>query len=154
VSWQDVQAFIESLSRRDPAYDYRLPTEAEWEYAARAGTEGNRPISEHELPEHAWFIANSGDNPHPVATRKPNAWGLYDMLGNAWEWTADWYAPQTYGQADRVDPTGPEDGRSRVRRGGSYHCPLWQTRPGYRQANTPETRYSVLGFRLVAEPVQ
>lgn len=76
------------------------------------------------------------------------------MLGNAWEWTADWYAAETYSEADRIDPTGAEDGRSRVRRGGSYHCTLGQTRPGYRQANTPETRYSVLGFRLVAEPVR
>lgn len=154
VSWLDARVFIDKLSQKDPVYDYRLPTEAEWEYAARAATRGIRPVSETELIEHAWFIENSGDHPHPVATRRPNAWGLYDMLGNAWEWTADWYGRDTYQQGERIDPTGSTSGRSRVRRGGSYHCPRWQTRPGYRQANVPDTRYSVLGFRLVAEPAE
>ena len=151
VSWHMAQRFTEELSKLDPDYDYRLPTEAEWEYAARAVSSGLRPMPGNELPEHAWFIASSGDHLHPVATRRPNAFGVYDMLGNTWEWVADWYAPDSYGDGEmRIDPTGPADGRSRVRRGGSYHCPLFQTRPGYRSANTPDTRYSVIGFRVVA----
>jgi formylglycine-generating enzyme required for sulfatase activity len=155
VSWYMAQRFTEELGKLDPDYKYRLPTEAEWEYAARAGSTGLRPVPGDELPQHAWFILNSGDHPHPVATRQANAFGLHDMLGNAWEWVADWYAPDSYGDGGtRLDPAGPADGRSRVRRGGSYHCPLHQTRPGYRAANAPGTRYSVIGFRVVAIPSQ
>ena len=151
VSWNMARRFAEELGKLDPEHDYRLPTEAEWEYAARAGASGLRPMPGDELPEHAWFIVNSGDQPHPVATRRANAFGVYDLLGNAWEWVADWYAPDSYGDGGmRLDPTGPADGRSRVRRGGSYHCPLFQTRPGYRSANSPDTRYSVIGFRVIA----
>jgi sulfatase modifying factor 1 len=152
VTWEGVQAFIEALEARDPAHRYRLPSEAQWEYAARAGREGLRPFPIDELPAHAWYIDNSGDVPHPVATRQANPWGLHDMLGNVWEWTADWYAPDTYGGRRQVDPQGPRDGIRRVRRGGSYHCPVHLTRPGYRAADRPDQAYSVLGFRLVAEP--
>ncbi len=153
VSWHMAQRFTEELGKLDPDYDYRLPTEAEWEYAARAGSSGLRPMTSDELPEHAWYIVNSGDEPNPVATRQANAFGLHDMFGNAWEWVADWYASDSYGDgAARIDPKGPDSGRFRVRRGGSYHCPLFQTRPGYRAANAPDTRYSVIGLRVVAIP--
>ncbi len=152
VSWQDVDRFILKLHERDPKTRYRLPTEAEWEYAARAGTQGLRPMTVKELPDYAWYIANSGDFPHPVATRKPNPWGLYDMLGNVWEWTQDWYTPNTYAESSTVNPQGPSDGGKRVRRGGSYHCPQHMVRPGYRGADTPEAVYSVIGFRLIATP--
>lgn len=154
VSWDEIADFIRALEARDPGTRYRLPTEAEWEYAARAGTQGLRPMHSAMLAEYAWYIANSDDVPHPVATRKPNPWGLYDMLGNVWEWTQDWYAPDAYAYAPAMNPTGPETGAKRVRRGGSYHCPLYMVRPGYRAADTPDTAYSVTGFRLVAMPTQ
>jgi formylglycine-generating enzyme required for sulfatase activity len=86
-----------------------------------------------------------------VASREPNAFGLHDMLGNAWEWVNDRYHPDTYTKAKRTDPKGPAQGASRVRRGGSYHCPLYQTRPAYRSANSPDTAYSVISFRVLAE---
>jgi len=151
VSWFMAQRFTEELGKMDPEYNYRLPTEAEWEYAARAGSKTMRPWPLDDLEEHAWFINNSGDEQQPVGTRKPNAFGLYDMIGNVWEWTADWYAADTYKTGQRFDPQGPDTGRVRTRRGGSYHCPLHMTRVGLRSADEPGQRYSVLGFRVVAE---
>ncbi|MDT8388089.1 MAG: formylglycine-generating enzyme family protein [Thiogranum sp.] len=152
VSWHDAQRFIQRLQVRDPKTRYRLPTEAEWEYAARAGTQGLRPMTVQALPEQAWYIRNSGDVPHPVAGRAASSWGLYDMLGNVWEWTQDRYAPDYYARAADTDPQGPATGDKRVRRGGSYHCPLHMVRPGYRSADDPDAAYSVIGFRLVAVP--
>jgi sulfatase modifying factor 1 len=152
ASWYMAERFVEELNKLDSRYHYRLPTEAEWEYAARAGSKGLRPVPVEELEEHAWFINNSGDKPHPVASREPNAFDLYDMLGNVWEWVADWYARDTYATSMVADPAGPADGFAKVRRGGSYHCPVHLLRPGYRAANKPGIAYSVQGFRLVAEP--
>ena len=152
ASWYMAARFVEELNKLDSRYHYRLPTEAEWEYAARAGSKGLRPVPVEELEEHAWFINNSGDKPHPVATRSPNAFGLYDMLGNVWEWVDDWYVRDAYAASSSTDPAGPTDGFAKVRRGGSYHCPVHLLRPAYRAANKPGTAYSVQGFRLVAEP--
>jgi sulfatase modifying factor 1 len=152
ISWDMAKRFTEELSKMDTKFNYRLPTEAEWEYAARGGTKALRPMPIAQLVDYAWHFQNSDDVPHPVASLNANAFGVHDMLGNAWEWVADWYAPDTYTKATRSDPIGPKNGQSRVRRGGSYHCPLFQTRPSYRSANTPDTAYSVIGFRVVAEP--
>lgn len=150
ISWYRAQDFIEALNGSASRFSYRLPTEAEWEYAARAGSEGLRPFSLDQLEDYAWYIENSGDLPHPVASRKSNAWGVYDMFGNAWEWVADWYSSDLYQRGAVVSLTGPREGRSKVRRGGSYHCPQHLLRSAYRAADDPRKAYSVLGFRLVA----
>jgi len=150
ISWYMAKRFAEELSKMDTKYNYRLPTEAEWEYAARAGNNQLRPVPIEQLNDYAWHFQNSGDIPHPVASLKANAFGVHDMLGNVWEWVADWYAADTYIKNITTDPVGPEKGLSRVRRGGSYHCPLFQTRPNYRSANRPDTNYPVIGFRVVA----
>lgn len=152
VSWFMARAFVRELSKMDSKYKYRLPGEAEWEYVAKAGSPRLRPVTLAELEDYAWFIDNSGDIPHPVATRQANAFGVHDMLGNVWEWVEDWYGARTYTADARIDPEGPQQGRSRVRRGGSYHCPLYMVRPGYRSANPPGTNYDVFGLRVIAEP--
>ncbi|MFN3749930.1 MAG: formylglycine-generating enzyme family protein [Thiobacillus sp.] len=151
VSWHDAQRFVAALNQREKTTRHRLPTEAEWEYAARAGSHGNRPFPDGELAAHAWFLGNSGDMPHPVGRLPANAWGLADMLGNAWEWVADRYQPDYYAQSPADDPPGPATGERRVRRGGSYHCVPHLVRVNYRAADTPDTRYSVTGFRVLRE---
>lgn len=148
ISWNQAIEFINTLQTKEPQRAYRLPTEAEWEYAAREGQSGLRPFDDEALTSHAWFIENSGDVLQAVAQLKPNAWGLYDMLGNAWEWTNDYYAKNTYQRDNAVDPTGPVSGNKRVRRGGSFHCQQFMVRPAYRAADPQDTRYSVLGFRV------
>jgi len=151
VSWFMVERFVEEINKLDTQFHYRLPSEAEWEYVAKAGSENLRPVSMDELEDHAWFINNSGDVPHVVASRKANAFGVYDMLGNVWEWVDDWYSPDAYQKNRRSNPVGPQKGLSKVRRGGSFHCPVHLIRPGYRAANKPGVAYEVTGFRLIAE---
>ena len=107
VSKNDVHDFLAKLSEKHDGYLYRLPTEAEWEYAARAGSAGE-PAS---LDEYAWYGANSGDTTHPVGQKKPNAWGLYDMLGNVREWVEDNYVRNYYANSPAADPTGPAAGQ-------------------------------------------
>lgn len=149
TSWNMAQQFIKQLSKLDRRYGYRLPSEAEWEYAARAGSNEIRPMSVEELDDYAWSLKNSGDVPHPVATRKANAFDLFDMFGNAWEWVNDRHG--AYPIESLTDPVGPNKGVHAIRRGGSFHCPLFQVRPAFRSPDpSPDTKYTVTGFRIVA----
>lgn len=149
VSWIDTQAFIQKLNSHEKMDRYRLPTEAEWEYAARAGSNtaycfGNDPGL---LSEYAWYDKNSEGKTHPVGRMKPNAWGLYDMHGNVFEWVKDWY--RDYPFSSVTDPEGPRSGSCGVNRGGSWGSAARHCRSANRDYNGPDDHYSVLGFRLV-----
>ena len=146
VSWEDVQEFIRRLNELESGrgYEYRLPTEAEWEYAARAGTTGARYG---ELGEIAWYDANSGGSTQPVGQKGANGWGLHDMLGNVWEWVGDWYGEYPSGAV--TDPRGPSMGSRRVGRGGSWHSSARNVRAAFRYYSSPGYRYNArIGFRL------
>ena len=147
VSWNDVQDFLKKVNRIAGKSDGRkmvLPTEAQWEYAARAGEDG--PYSGGAIGEVAWYDANSDGRTHPVGTKNPNAWGLHDMHGNVWEWCADWYDA---GLPGGTDPSGPSSGTLRVLRGGSWlSFGAGSCRAADRYGNAPgEADYS-FGFRL------
>ena len=176
VSWEDAQRFIEALNRQAGTGRYRLPTEAEWEYAARAGTQtalytGELTIRGKKdapaLDSITWYGGNSGVSyaggydcsewaekqyaaswcgPHPIGQKQPNAFGLYDMLGNVWEWVADWYGEYPSGLV--TDPRGPSTGAFRVGRGGSWRNAARYCRVANRVYGTPGFRRPNLGFRL------
>jgi len=152
VSWDAVQEFIAELNQSQDQYRFRLPTEAEWEYAARAGTRGLRPFAYEQMGDYAWYRGN-GDKPMPVASRKPNAWGLYDMIGNLWEWVEDSYDPNYYQYSPAVDPPGPAPDRWKIMRGGSYHCTPERVRVAIRGSWVQDRSLSILGFRLAADRV-
>ena len=143
VSWEDAQAFIGRLNARGEGTRYRLPTEAEWEYAARAGTSGDRYGN---LDAIAWHDGNSGDRTHPVGQKAPNAFGLHDMLGNVFEWVQDWYGG--YPGGSLTDPRGPASGSRRVLRGGGWPGGARFCRASNRSVSTPGSRL-YLGFRLL-----
>ncbi len=146
VSWDDAQAFISALNARNDGYVYRLPTEAEWEYACRAGTTGDYGGTGN-LHEMGWYDGNSNRQTHPVGQKKPNAWGIYDMHGNVWEWVQDWY--KGYSGEVETDPQGASTGSSRVYRGGGWLCPAARCRSALRLDFSPGGRGGHLGFRLV-----
>jgi len=150
VSWNDVQGFLQRLNGRNDGFRYRLPTEAEWEYAARAGTT-DKYGGWSPLGDVAWYGDNSRNQPHPVGEKRPNAWGLYDMLGNVWEWCQDWYAGYSSGTAD--NPTGPASGSFRILRGGSWSVGARYERVSDRVRDGPGVRYNNFGFRCVREPI-
>ena len=150
VSWKDATAFCQKLSEKHTA-QVQLPTEAQWEYACRAGTRtrfysGNL---ETDLDAVAWYAANSKNMTHPVGQKKANAFGLYDMLGNVWQWSADYFDEEYYSVASKVDPAGPKEGAYRVLRGGSWYDLPWNCRSAYRNLSSPVNRLSVNGFRVV-----
>jgi len=144
VTWQEARDFCKRLGRMDGG-TYRLPTEAEWEYACQCGR--SKPVM--VTAPTGWFKNNSRTTAQPVLRKKPNAWNLYDMLGNVWEWCQDWYgaAPQ---EAQR-DPSGPSRGRRRVARGGAWDCPHERCTSTFRTAFSPMTRLGTIGFRIVRE---
>ena len=144
VSWDDTQEFIRNLNAAVGEERYRLPTGAEWEYAARAGAMGDRYGN---LDAIAWYEDNSGDRTHPVGQKAPNAWGLYDMLGNVWEWVGDWKGPYPGGEV--TDPQGPASGSLRVFRGGSWDDYAGYCRASDRNYGSPGDRGNILGFRLL-----
>jgi formylglycine-generating enzyme required for sulfatase activity len=147
VSYEDAQEFIRKLNALDPGKSYRLPTEAEWEYACRAGTTEGRYG---DIDAIAWWIKNSDNQTHAVGQKQPNAWGLYDMLGNVWELCADWKGPYRVGPAGgpRIDPTGPPSGNYRVSRGGSWFDAAPAVSMTFRSSPEPTYRGNSLGFRL------
>ena len=149
VSWKDTQAFINRMNTLTSEKGYRLPSEAEWEYAARAGN-GQSGASDLDLA--AWHQGNSGDTPHPVGFKEPNAWGLHDMLGNVWEWCQDSYQAYPGGTADNTRSSG--SGISFVRRGCSWSSDRAFCRPACRSRHAPENRFSSLGLRLFYSPGQ
>ncbi|MEZ0370967.1 MAG: formylglycine-generating enzyme family protein [Candidatus Sericytochromatia bacterium] len=152
VSWNDVMTrFIPRLNEMGMG-SYRLPTEAEWEYAARAGSWQAYYQREDasQLDTYAWYTNNSRFQTHAVGTKASNAWGLYDMHGNIWEWCSDWYNGP-YSKEPQTDPSGPQRGLGRVMRGGSWFCNAAACRLATRGYMPPETRIRLIGFRLVRE---
>lgn len=152
VSWQDAQRFIEQLNRTHEA-TFRLPTEAEWEYAARAGTSTRFYWGADEdatsIRDHAWAHSYAEGTSHPVGQKKPNPWGLYDMSGNVWEWTQDWYGP--YPDTAQVDPMGPDQGKNKVYRGGSWFNAPSTLRSANRHRHPTDEPFTNAGVRLVRE---
>jgi formylglycine-generating enzyme required for sulfatase activity len=150
VSWDEAAEFCRRLSERT-GRTVRLPTEAEWEYACRAGSTAAFCFGDYEsgLGEYAWYASNSDSSSHPVGQKRANAWGLYDMHGNVEEWCADWYGP--YGAGSAVDPCGPDSGKFRVLRGGAWDDSPRQCRSAYRDWLTPDFRLDGLGFRVVVD---
>jgi formylglycine-generating enzyme required for sulfatase activity len=147
VSYRDVQAFLLALNR-ESGLDYRLPTEAEWEKCCRGGNPSPQygPIN-----EIAWNVENSGGKAHPIGTKRPNGFGLYDMLGNAWEWCSDWYGSDYYGTSPLLNPTGPSQGKRRVCRGGGFLHGGGYLRSAHRNSQEPAKSKPYYGFRLVLD---
>lgn len=152
VCWDDAVEFCNELSKLPQehlaGHVYRLPTEAEWEYACRAGSTTKFAFGDDEtqLSDYAWYEGNSGGRERPVALKKPNAWGLFDMHGNVWEWCSDWYGPYT--AAPTTYPQGPTSGSDRVYRGGSWGNGPAFCRSAFRMGGPPWIGGFNLGFRV------
>ena len=148
VSWNDIQKFIKKLNAQT-GKKFRLPTEAEWEYAARGGNQskGYKYSGSNNISEVAWYDGNSRSKTHPVGQKAPNELGIYDMSGNVWEWCQDWYG--SYSSSSQANPTGPSSGSIRVLRGGSWYNGARNCRVSSRCYSRPDYRYDHYGFRLV-----
>jgi formylglycine-generating enzyme required for sulfatase activity len=154
VTWEDASNFCRRLSEKT-GKAVRLPTEAEWEYACRAGSKTRFSFGDSDsiLGDYAWYGSNSGGMTHPVSQKKPNPWGLYDMHGNVWEWCADWRGP--YSSEASTDPQGAGSGGTRVLRGGAWHdLEAGSFRCAFRDCcySSPSYRYDDLGFRCAMTP--
>jgi sulfatase modifying factor 1 len=153
VSWSDVQDFVLRLNSSSGGRAYRLPTEAEWEYAARSGGKSEKyPGSNDDVDNVAWHNDNAGEISQPVGTRDPNGLGIYDMGGSVWEWTNDWYDSDYYSRSPRNNPSGPSSGIDRAVRGGCRTGEEYNMRTARRNGYTPDTRRPSLGFRLLKTP--
>jgi formylglycine-generating enzyme required for sulfatase activity len=153
VSYEEVQQFIMALNRNTYTDAYRLPSEAEWEYAARANSSTLHHFGDDadHLKQHAWYVRNSGNRPHSVGQLQPNPYGLYDMYGNVWEWCVDRYDARYYANSSTDNPRGSFSGSDRIARGGSWAYEAQYCRSGYRFHHPPYFRSADLGFRLVRE---
>ncbi|MGH8058836.1 MAG: SUMF1/EgtB/PvdO family nonheme iron enzyme [Candidatus Entotheonellia bacterium] len=149
VTWMDVQEFIRKLNATERGNRYRLPTEAEWEYAARAASTSAYSFGDdpRQLGAYAWYSENAGGKTHPIGQKQPNAWGLHDMHGNVWEWVQDWYG--AYAAESVPDPQGPASGSLRGYRGGSVGNVASDCRSARRGYNAPGYRHVYLGVRLL-----
>jgi formylglycine-generating enzyme required for sulfatase activity len=149
ISWNIIKVFIRKLNQKEGVDKYRLPTEAEWEYSCRAGSTGRYCFgdSEKQLSQYAWYGGAWGT--HPVGQLKSNAWGLYDMHGNVWEWVQDW--EKSYSEKPMTDPKGPSSGDYRIYRGGGWSAKAEACCSARRFMNTPD-RQGCFGFRLVLTP--
>jgi formylglycine-generating enzyme required for sulfatase activity len=147
VSYRDIRSFLQALQKAS-GLGFRLPTEAEWEKCCRGGS--LEPLYG-PLDEIAWHAENSGGRIHPVGTKRPNGFGLFDMLGNVWEWCSDWYGSAYYESAPYKDPTGPDRGKRRVCRGGGYLHSGNYLRSAHRNDQDPAKSKPFLGFRLVLD---
>lgn len=153
ISWDDIQGFFTKLNKIT-GKNYRLPTEAEWEYASR---ERGKKIkwsgisNKSDITDYAWYVSNSDSRTHPVGMKKPNAIGLYDMSGNVWEWVSDWDGKAYYRKSPRDNPGGPSRGKYRVMRGGSWNDRPKNIRTTYRSLNKQGGRGYVIGFRLALQ---
>jgi formylglycine-generating enzyme required for sulfatase activity len=163
VSWGDANQYCTLLTQREwqagrltNSYAYRLPTEAEWEYVARAGRTNRFSFGDDLdftlIGQYAWTAENSGDDTHPTGRKTANAWGLYDLSGNVAEWCLDWF--NLYTSDNKIDPTGPANGSDRVYRGGSWADPAANSRAAARGGLNPNTRLSSFGFRVVLAPTR
>ena len=158
VSWNDAMEFCKKLNDLGLApagYQFSLPSEAQWEYAARGGNKrrGYEYSGSNDIKEVAWYDGNSGSQTHPVREKQPNELGLYDMSGNVWEWCFDWYGGD-YGGGAVIDPQGPQNGSYRVVRGGSWCSNASGCRVASRGGNFPSRRDYFYGFRLALVPIQ
>ncbi|MDR1863990.1 MAG: SUMF1/EgtB/PvdO family nonheme iron enzyme [Bacteroidales bacterium] len=149
VSWNNIQTFITTLNQQT-GKNYRLPTEAEWEYAARGGAQsgGYRYSGSNTVGGVAWYSSNSIGKLHEVGTKASNKLGIFDMSGNVWEWCSDWYSSSYYTSVAQTNPTGPVNGSNRVRRGGSWGSLARYCRVSFRSDDSPGNSDSYLGFRL------
>jgi formylglycine-generating enzyme required for sulfatase activity len=145
VSWDDAAAYCAKAGKR-------LPTEAEWEYACRAGSTALNYWGGDRNEKYAWFRENSEQKTHPVGQKKPNNFGLYDMIGNVWEWCSDWYDSTYYEKSPLHNPQGPDSTRHRVFRGGSWLNNVATLHSALRDAAVPDDPSDLFGFRCVCSP--
>lgn len=148
ISWLGTQIFIHKLNEKS-GKNFRLPTEAEWEYAARSGGKDEMYAGSNSINSVAWYSANSGDSTQQVGTKSPNGLGLYDMSGNVWEWCSDYYGKEYYATSPKNNPQGPIEGPNRVARGGSWSLDAPYSRTAFRFWYNPASHYGAIGFRLI-----